>query len=389
MEIIQIRPNKRRVEVPSISSKAVSKIFDIKHDIFADIPKASDVPEPDLVKAIYIDDFNIIKVHEAIITAFSSRLWKKRNDPSEIEIEIARYNNYINSAVHLLREYLPLASKQTKGIVTISAKKQEIENQSLISKRLQIVDSYIKIAAKYIKMDVLWNGNIAVTCPCCGADFASMQVDEDYGVHYCDCGYTRECISKLTNYEDASRVSATTQDGYDDFETFERGVQRYEGTYPEKIPDNLYNKLDEYFRLKGFTSRSDILALPHNRRGRKKGTTVVLLCEALGEIGYTNYYNSYNIIGHNYWGWKLPQLSPIRNAIYQDYEDTQKVYERIKTRDSSLNVNIRIYLHLKAKDWDCEWDDFKVLTSRGSLEYHQQMWKIMCTETGLKYTSII
>ena len=32
---------------------------------------------------------------------------------------------------------------------------------------------------------------------------------------------------------------------------------------------------------------------------------------------------------------------------------------------------------------------FKIQTSRDSLEFHQEMWKVMCEKTGLKFYPVI
>ena len=75
----------------------------------------------------------------------------------------------------------------------------------------------------------------------------------------------------------------------------------------------------------------------------------------------------------------------------EDYMTTQQIYNSIphKDRNASLNIQFRLFVHLKAIGYPCTKEDFKIQTSRDSLEFHQEMWKIMCEKTGLKFYPVI
>ena len=113
------------------------------------------------------------------------------------------------------------------------------------------------------------------------------------------------------------------------------------------------------------------------------------MIEALSETGNPNYYDCTTHIGLEYWGWKIPDISELRDPIILDYDISQKVYEEIKERPSSTNVNIRLYAHLKARGYDCEMSDFKTLSDRDSLEYHDRMLRMMKEKTGINFPTLI
>lgn len=386
------------------------------------VPKPSLLDAPTAVKSTYEDDLNIIKIHEAIVARFASlrgqipameariagltnsldvkhysiiqkksfmdRISVLRNDIRDLDSG-TRWQTYITAAKPLLEEYIPLSSDEVRGIVKIGNRKPQIVDISRVEQRLDIIEEYIKVASRYIDIDVSKIGVLTSKCPNCGIDFSELHIDDEFGLHLCECGYERENLSKGSSFKDAGRVNAGTRNNYDDLETFERGLSRYEGKYPDKIPDALYASLDEYYVSKGFFSSDYIRELPVQANGHKEGTSISLLVDGLSKTNNAAYYNSVSLIAHRYWGWVLPNLDGIRDRILESYTRTQKVHDEIKTRDSSLNVNIRIYLHLKAEGFPCAWEDFKILSSRDSLEYHQNMWKTMCSQTGTRYIEII
>jgi hypothetical protein len=116
-----------------------------------------------------------------------------------------------------------------------------------------------------------------------------------------------------------------------------------------------------------------------------------MMYEALNETNNSAYYEDINLILHLYWGWSLPDISQLEDRIMEDYITTQQIYNAIpnKDRDASLNIQFRLFVHLKAVDYPCTKDDFKIQTSRDSLIFHNEMWKIMCEKSGVKYYAVI
>ena len=104
--------------------------------------------------------------------------------------------------------------------------------------------------------------------------------------------------------------------------------------------------------------------------------------------GNNKYYDEINFIGHVYWGWELPDISLYRDQLITDYIKTQSVWSKIKhqyNRTASLGTQFRLYVHLKAIGYECNRDDFKIQDMVESLRLHNEAWKIMCDETGVKY----
>lgn len=392
------------------------------------LPPPDSSPRPKLIRGSYTTDLSIPKIHEAIRLLFSSKMASVPEMEREIEsqklalksgwithieslkineqicilhkeveeISTGRlWNEYINECGSILIEYIPLASDKIKGIVTFSggSRSDDFEEQDvssgLIERRLALISDYINKASKYIKMDIVREVGTISKCPNCGIDFEEIIVDEDTGLHTCTCGYDRVYLSKASTYKDSSRVNIGGRTSYEDRITFIRAMDKFEGKKIMKIPDRLYDMLDEYFEAHRFPTGKEIRTWEVLPNGKKERTSVSLMTDALGGTKNAAYYDAIQVIASKYWGWVLPDLSSIREAILLDYDATQKVYEQIKERDSSLNVQIRMLYHYNAQGCTFELCDFKIVTSRDSLEYHHRMLKEMSRQTGIKKIDII
>jgi hypothetical protein len=379
---------------------------------------------PDLVRGTYTTDLNINKIHEAILSRFDfftdsiSKyeeqvdelvLSTEDNTKPENEIKLIKqkisklndkiydyknnisYNTYMKGATPLLEKYNKVASSTSKGIVFFK-KVKEKEDDGVVNYRLKIIRNYLDIAKGYIRLELYHKININLMCPGCGMDLSKMFIDQDSGLSLCPaCGYERESVSYNSTYKDSLRVNSATRNNYDDCENFRKALYRFQGRQNNRPPAKLYEQLDTYFiKIKKPVS-SEILKLPLMEDGKKKGTSREMMFEALSDTNNSAYYDDINLILHIYWGWELPNISHLEEKIMEDYINTQQIFNSIikKDRNASLNIQFRLYVHLKAVNYPCTKDDFKIQTSRDSLIFHNEIWQMMCEETGIKFHPVI
>jgi len=384
----------------------------------------SDEEPPDLVKGTYTTDLNINKIHEAIEARFAfykfhlptlkqeikeiedliskntlnvNEIKRLKNELKELKFKINDIESekslkiYRIKALTLIEEYNKVASNRSKGYIVFK-KKVEEEQKEKIQFRLKIIKHYLDHAKDYIQLEIIHKMEFKVSCPICGMDFSKSFLDEESGLCNCPkCGYEREAISHSSTYKDSQRVNIGNRNNYDDCENFRKALMRYQGKQPNKPPEKLYEQLDEYFIKIGKQTGEEIRKLSTTSEGKKKGTSRQLMYEALGETNNSAYYDDINLIMNIYWGWDLPDISDIEEKIMEDYINTQQVYNAIpnKDRNASLNIQFRLFVHLKALDYPCSKEEFKIQTSRDSLEFHQDMWMIMCEKTGLKFHPVL
>ena len=379
---------------------------------------------PDRVVAKYSEDLNIIKIHEAIMTRFAyeeaeipglrtqvqtsqqglhpgmtineRRQYLQHVNSMQSRLEDLQnrtaLTNYLGRSLSILKAYKLVSSDASKGIVSIRrlGQKQEADPEK-IANRLNIIQQYLEIARDYIILDVVQISQIKARCPGCGIDFSQVMIDEESGLCICDCGVERENLSQHSLYKNSTRVNIGNRNNYEDWENFEKALIRYQGRQQNKPPQKLYDQLDAYYRKIQKSLGAEIRARPSLSDGKKEGTSRQMMLDALCETNNTAYYDDVNLVMNVYWGWKLPDVAHLETQIMQDYYSTQQVYnsEPHQGRDASLNTQFRLYVHLLAVGHRCCRDDFKIQTSRDSLEFHQEMWKKMCDKTGVKFHPVI
>ena len=379
---------------------------------------------PDLVRGTYTTDLNINKIHEAILCRFQyfeasisrfkdqvDSLLDSTNDETKPENEIKLihqqveklkakiydYENkislkkYLNDSKPLLEKYNKVASNSSKGIVYF-LKNKEKEDNHIVNYRLKVIRDFLDVAKDYIRLEVSQKLMMKFNCPGCGMDLSNIFIDEDSGLSVCpSCGHEKESISHNSTYKDALRVNSGNRNNYDDCENFRKALHRFQGKQHNRPPVKLYEQLDAYFIKIKKPIGSEILKLPQSEDGRKKGTSREMMFEALADTNNSAFYDDINLILHIYWGWELPNISHLEERIMEDYINTQQVYNSIlkKDRNASLNIQFRLYVHLKAVGYPCTKDDFKIQTSRDSLIFHNEVWKEMCEKTGIKFHPVI
>ena len=173
---------------------------------------------------------------------------------------------------------------------------------------------------------------------------------------------------------------------------------RKQGKEPDKPPKELYKILDNYFREKElpkidihntgcpkYISSKQIRQMKLSSDGEKKGTSRNLMYKALKDTGNSNYYDHIDIILYEMWGWKLYDFSHLEDAIMDDYDKSQRVYETLpKDRKSSMNSQFRLYKHLKRLGFPCKSKDFRIPTTHDILEFHENIWSKICDHIGWK-----
>jgi hypothetical protein len=301
---------------------------------------------------------------------------------------------YTAETKDLLEEYSKYCSLFAKGIITIGSGGKKMEDEATVKHRLKIIEQYLVIASRYINITYTKVGSTKARCPGCDTDFSKTHVDVDNGLCTCsNCGFERENLSMESHFRDAKRVNIGGRNNYDDIDNFRRKMDKFQGK-GKSPPDKIYEQLDEYFSLIKKPSGEAIRKLPLLPNGKKTGTNKLMLITALSETNNSAYYEDANLIAHEYWGWELPDLSTLEAAITDIYIRTQKVYEEIpnKGREAAMNTEVRLFLILKGlnyKGCHSEIEDFKFPTSHESLEFHQEMWWIMCQETDFKYHPLL
>lgn len=248
------------------------------------------------------------------------------------------------------------------------------------------IDDFLDYIEKFIKIERIYQNIYVFKCINCNADL--KEATEDLGHVICEeCSCINNILKPNIYNRDTDRLVNYLDD---DINNFAKVIDKFEGKSNMMITSNLLDKLDDYFKTHNFYDKEYIKNLPYTEDGKKPYTTKRMIWDALESIGM-KMYDDTNYIGYIYWNWKLPNLSNYREKLIEDYKKTQIVWNSIKTkfnRTASLGTQYRLYVHLKALDYNCNINDFKIQYNIESIRLHNTAWKIMCDETGIKYTHV-
>lgn len=379
---------------------------------------------PDRIEGFYVFDYNILKIDEILRKKFhqdKKNKIKKYNDCileenkkmacrqnmierkqslkkiAEYQGEITKHETdrdlkkYEERSKDILDEYKKLGSiKQVVSFVTNSKidTTENPENEETQSLRHQLIFNYLEIARKYIGIDLIRQQMNDGSCPGCGNIYDEMELIEDEpGLSVCPfCGLEIIKVVKKSIYSDNNRVN-NIKNNYEDRINFEKVIARYQGKQITKPDICLYEKLEEYFKIKGLPSSKEYCEMKLLPNGTKKGASRELMFEALANIGCSGYYDDINLICNIFFGFPLPDITHLEEEIMKDYDDFQRVYETLDKdgRKSSLNSQWKLYILLKRRGWPCKIRDFKIPTTPHIIEYHKTITKQVYELLGWNY----
>lgn len=372
---------------------------------------------PESISGKYKWDYNIFKIHDIIQRIFKHDIETKI---PELEIELQqlkrkarqpltviqqkslyrkisakeqqiqsivtnkRKSDYLTQAQPLLQGYRKLGPLVQTKIIGNKEDNQQVESKSNQLLRHKIINEYFEIARKYIRIDLIRVFSEEDCCSNCRIVFSEENVEKDSrGIIMCkNCGVERMPLTRSPFCNNATRVN-TSRNNYDDRENFIKAIQRFQGLQVNKPDTTVYEKLDRYFESIGFISAKEIRKQSVNEIGMKDGTNKKLMYDALRKTGQSKQYDNIQLILHEYWGYKLHDISHLEDLILRDYDISQPIYESIiKDRKSSLNSQFRLYKHLKLLDYGCYESDFKIPTTPEIREFHEEMWSMICERVG-------
>lgn len=251
-------------------------------------------------------------------------------------------------------------------------------------RRIRVIEEYLKMAKEFMQIEVCPQSPITLSCSMClfcGEELDAYMFQADKSQSCPNCGIVKTGTSGMMLGDGCYEASSHKQ--YQDINNFKKAFGRFMGKQKVTFDvDKLCTVLDSHFQSKGMKPASYYNSLPHLSNGKKAGTSLSILIDALKDTGNSPHYEDANLIGHKLWGWELPDLGYLEDIIMNDYKLTQDVYDSIpedeRERKSSLSTQFRLFKHLQLRGYDCSAKDFKLPCHAGSMRIHNNLWMIMC-----------
>lgn len=346
----------------------------------------------------YNDDLDIISLHIKVLKNFGEIRSKRLG---EIDHEIKTVEDELNVPMFYIDRKLKLRKleelKKEKDDLNNNAKK----NEYMIKSKL-IVEEYNRLPRMEYKIVFNESGANIVQ----DKNYSKRQIliikylnllknyfIVDISKKIYNNEVVRNNIEAFTIVKDLN-PDITPKNNYEDRENFRKAMMKYQCKEDVTFPADLFSKLDDHFRKYKIPIGEEIKRMNVNKEWHFKYVkddevfiaSKELLFRALSEIGYNTYYKFFYSICHEYWGWHVRDISDIEDDIMEDYDLSQRVYERIKgkykKKISSVNVQYRLFRHLRRRKHICEADDFKLIKTQDILDIYEEIWFEMCDTLG-------
>lgn len=391
----------------------VSKLIDVYEDL---IPEAK---IPGILHFEFRENIDIVNVYR---TVYSKLIYQSRKVDS-LRVDLRKLDaNIIMTKSSCSRTVLQVEREKLAEIIADWSDKEKIETYKIKSEtfiatyrqlpqrittvdivenesrdyiptqedydRIQVIVNFLEFSKQFVDLTYICRGyhpiETIVKCKCCQLVIDNVPVYND--VRTCpSCGLLntyRVTDDEIVSYGDSTNKHRS----YEDIANFRKTFKRFLGEIRPKVDlDVLRQDLDQYFEEKGMMVGEYVKSLDTTYDGKKEGTNVSQMIDALKATGYSSCYDDVNYIMYDYWGWNLPDASHLEEIIMNDYQLTQNVWygmsEAEKGRKSSISTHYRLFKHLQIRGYNCSICDFKMPQSQ-SIQSYDRIWKIMVENCG-------
>jgi hypothetical protein len=277
-------------------------------------------------------------------------------------------------------------TKNTTNITpTTKPEEINIDDPLKMKQRHQIIRNYLKVAKKYINIDVSQILPITNRCLICGFLFKPeiFHEDDENEILLClGCGAEKSDLHNSIMFE--MSTPSLSKRGYEDKGNYYKAFLRFQGKEQNKIPEILFDRIDEYFESYGLPTREKAKLLEYYPVDSplsfkiKRDTSRDLMITALSKTGYVDYYDNVNLICSICWDWVLPDLSPYEDLVMFIYDETQIIFETDRdTRKSNINVQYRLFKTFQLLSLPYKITDFKMIKTKDIISDYDKSWRIM------------
>lgn len=370
------------------------------------------IVEKDRIVGHYTNDLNLVELHNCVLkimdTQKKEKLEKYQKLKLEEEYKISKpqypierkeslniiqkiksktddYTNdtkkkeYITRASPIINEYVNLGPLK---IYVMLGKNMNVQNEEQLDNRLYrftLIEKYLDIASNYVNINI-YKKSLIKGCISCGYNVTSSNVSDNGNIICPNCNIE---ITQLSDGYGSSENGSSSKKGQINYEgrtNFYKELSRHQGKLKSsKVPNNLTDLLDEYFKMKNFPLGIEI----KNNPDLLKLTSKELMYKVLKYLGFSKLYKDINLICHLYWGWKLVNIEELETQIMEKYDIIHKVYEEIKdNRTSSLNTQYELWWILDMMNYPCSPSDFKIPKTLEIFDYHEKKREQICKRLG-------
>lgn len=288
------------------------------------------------------------------------------------------FAEYVCISHKIISEYMQLLMVP----VNISFFGKKKENVDMCDRKESLLEKFLDIAKKYIPIKT-YKREIKkkLVCDCGNAvDFTHTENTITCEV----CGIETKVYTIQTNFKDIDRVNLSQKYKYSKRVYFRDTVNRYEGKQNKKIDKKVYDDVENWFIKHNLLIDGDNFHQKHSK------ITKDHMYMALSETGHNLHYEDINLLHNQFTGIPCPDISHIRNELFEDFDKVMAVYDTLDVdRVNSLNSQYILYQLLRRRKVKVNENDFGMLKTRDRLIDYDEIFQQLCLRLEWTFTPTI
>jgi hypothetical protein len=277
------------------------------------------------------------------------------------------FSEYICITQKIINEYMQLLSVP----VSISFFGKKKESSETEDKKEDLLEKFLDIAKKYIPIKT-YKKEVKKKIACdCGN---SSEFTHTENTITCEiCGIEINVYTIQTNFKDIDRVNLSQKYKYSKKVYFRDTVNRYEGKQNKRIVKKVYDDIENWLARHNLLLEGDVFYEKHAK------ITKDHLYMALSETNHNLHYEDINLLHNQFTGIPCPDISNVRNELFDDFDKVMAVYETLEVdRVNSLNSQYILYQLLRRRKVKVNENDFGMLKTRERLIDYDDIYKRIC-----------
>jgi len=211
---------------------------------------------------------------------------------------------------------------------------------------------------------------------CTNNDPLQFEITES-NKRYCLVCSTQHDVLETTPsaHKDYDRVNVVTKFAYSRIIHFQECMKQYQGKQNCKIPQEVFDKLEQKFAALRLLNESDI---KHVRYSRITKENIVMF---LKQLNYANHYENANYIYYVLTGKKVDDIDHLEERILEDFKELSSLYDEVYGKDKPkelarknfMNVQYILFQLLRNRNHMCRLEDFAVLKTLEKKKFHDEI----------------
>ena len=297
---------------------------------------------------------------------------------------INEYTNILKKPIsHVKEDNLPILRRKNELIVGFL----DIVRQMAKTKEWADLD----IPPNPEKVD---NIDLGSYCPSCeNTDEDRFEID-DFNRKTClNCSTQQYAIETGITHTDYTRVNIVGKFIYNRVLHFQDCIKQYQGKQNCKIPDNLYQDLDDKFRSYRLliTDTTDTPLPKHIKYSKITRNHIMMF---LKELRYTKHYENVNLIYFTLTSKRVDDISHFEDRLVDDFKELVSLYDDIHGKDKPeeldrknfMNVQYLLFQLLRRHGHPCKIENFTILKTIDRKLFHDTICKNLFDKLGWKFT---